>query len=104
VSWSDVQGGWPGAGNLAADPRFLDPTSGNLRTRQGSPAHDSASNPLIPFDGLDLDGDGVLLEPLPLDLDGRPRIADDPLAPDVGVRWPGSDRPIVDMGAYEHPG
>jgi hypothetical protein len=104
VSWSDVQGGWPGAGNLAADPRFLDPLSGNLRTRQGSPAHDSASNALIPFDGLDLDGDGVLLEPVPVDLDGRPRVAADPLAPDVGAGWPGSKRPITDMGAYEHQG
>jgi predicted outer membrane repeat protein len=96
VQHSDVQGGFPGTGNLDLDPRFVDPLRRDLRTLPGSPGRDAGSNDLIAQDSLDLDGDGDLLEPVPLDLDGRRRVTDDPLAPDVGV-----GRPPVDLGAWE---
>jgi predicted outer membrane repeat protein len=46
----------------------------------------------------DLDSDGDTTEPLPLDLAGKVRFAEDPAAPDTGSGTP----PIVDMGAYEY--
>jgi hypothetical protein len=96
-----VEGGWPGAGNLAGDPLFVDPAAGDLRTAQGSPAHDSASNLLVPFDLFDFDGDGFSGEPVPRDLDGNLRFGFDPWATGFGVGWPGQDGVVVDMGAYE---
>jgi len=101
VSWSDVEGGWWGAANLDRDPLFMDPGSGNLRTRRGSPTHDSASNLQVPFDLLDLDRDGLVFEPVPLDRDGRARIGVDPLAPLFGQGWITFDGFVVDMGAFE---
>jgi len=37
VSWSDVEGGWPGTGNIDADPLFVDPAAGALGLLPGSP-------------------------------------------------------------------
>jgi hypothetical protein len=51
----------------------------------------------VPLDTADLDGDGDTAEPLPVDLAGKVRFADDPATPDTGSGAP----PIVDMGAYE---
>ena len=101
VRRSIVAGGWPGEGNLSLDPLFVDLLGGDLRTLQGSPAHDSASNLLVPFDLFDADGDGLQGEPIPHDLDGRPRFGVDPLASILGVSWPGVDAIVVDMGAFE---
>jgi len=109
VSYSTVQGGldgvpvggatlnW-GAGNLVAAPGFVNAPAGNFRLGAGSPCADAGNNALVPPDEADLDGDGDLTEPLPLDLDLTPRFTDDPV-PDTGVGPP----PVVDMGAYERP-
>ncbi len=78
VNSSDIQGGYPGTGNLNLDPLFIAPiaataaptTTGNYRVSYGSPAIDSGSN---------------LSVTAPTDLDGHPRI----------------NGPTVDMGAYE---
>ena len=48
-------------------------------------------------DIVDLDGDGDIFEPVPYDLDGRPRFTDDPAAMDTGAGTP----PLIDVGAYE---
>jgi len=71
VNFSDVQGGWTGAGgvgNLNVDPLFVD--ADDLRLTAGSPCIDAGDN-------------SVVTEPT--DLDGNPRIANG----------------TVDMGAYE---
>ncbi|MFQ5493748.1 MAG: IPTL-CTERM sorting domain-containing protein [Phycisphaerae bacterium] len=81
VTYSDVQNGWPGVGNIGLDPLFAD---ADLRLSGGSPAIDDADNAAVPL--------GVLT-----DLDGNPRFVDDPDTPDTGNGTP----PIVDMGAYE---
>jgi hypothetical protein len=52
--------------------------------RAGSPCVDAGDNGLTPAAAL-------------LDLDGRPRVVDDPLTPDTGAGGP----PVIDMGAYE---
>ncbi len=81
VTYSDIQGGYAGTGNINADPKFVDAASGNLRLQPGSPAIDAGNNAAVPT--------GVTT-----DLDGSPRLVDIP-----GV--PNSVAGYVDMGAYE---
>jgi len=75
VSTSDVQGGWPGEGNLDVDPRFVQAPGGDFRLRFESPLIDVA-DPGAP-------------EPAPLDFEGEPRVQDGDLEgtalPDVGA-------------------
>jgi len=77
------------------DPRFVN-ANGNgrwsyphadLRLAAGSPAIDAGNNTLVPA--------GVTT-----DLDGQPRLADDPASADTGLGTP----PLVDLGAYEAAG
>ena len=99
VRYSNVQDGWSGLGsdNIDADPLFLDPARGDCRLGAGSASIDAGDNTALVADGYDLDGDGDVSEPIPLDLGGNPRFADDPNTPDSGLGQP----PIVDMGAFE---
>lgn len=39
ISHSNIQEGWPGPGNIDADPMFLDPDNGDYRLMPGSPLH-----------------------------------------------------------------
>jgi predicted outer membrane repeat protein len=93
----DVQGGYAGMGNIDADPLFRGVPGAEYEPRPGSPVNDAGDNALIPLDQLDLDGDGVLNEPTPMDLDGFARRMAEPLAPDTGA----GTAPLVDMGALE---
>jgi hypothetical protein len=111
ISYSLVEGGWSGTGNIDADPQFVrnphpgdgdwttpgDNDYGDLRLGPTSPAIDAGDNTALPDDIFDLDGDGDTSEMLPLDLDGYPRCVDIPNMPDTGV----GPAPIVDMGACE---
>jgi hypothetical protein len=99
VSYSNVEGGYAGEGNINLDPMFVDGPNGDLRLLSGSPSIDAADNLELPADIADLDGDGDTSEPIPLDLDGNLRVLDDPDTPDTGY----GAFPIVDMGAYEFP-
>ncbi len=85
VSFCDIEGGWPGTGNIDADPLFVQPGTDDLRLSFGSPCVGAGSNAALPPDAFDLDGDGNTVEPVPLDLAGVPRVQDG----------------VVDMGAYE---
>jgi uncharacterized repeat protein (TIGR01451 family) len=92
VSYSLVQGGYSGTGNLSSDPQFVIPithtvaptTTGNLRLQITSPAIDAGDNTAVPTD-------------VTTDLDGNLRFVDVPEVTDTGNGTP----PIVDMGAYE---
>jgi predicted outer membrane repeat protein len=95
VTRSDVRGGWFGVGNIDADPLFVAPAGldsiagtedDDLRLGPLSPCIDMGDTTLLPADTADLDVDGDVEEPLPLDLDGRRRVAGN----------------AVDMGAYEY--
>ena len=112
VLYSDVWGGqaavyvegdstliW-GDGNIDADPLFADPNDADYHLSAGSPCIDAGCNCAVPEDLADLDGDGVLWEYVPFDLDGEGRFFDDSDTPDTGSGLP----PIVDMGAYEFGG
>ena len=96
VSYSDVQGGWAGTGNINKKPQFNDPghrsiegqwIKGDYTLKDNSPCIDKGKNSLLPLDIADLDKDGNMSEKLPIDLDGNARIKDS----------------VVDMGAYEKP-
>ncbi|MFQ5500812.1 MAG: right-handed parallel beta-helix repeat-containing protein [Phycisphaerae bacterium] len=111
VNYSDIQGSFPGVGNIAIDPLYADelgsdgiPGTGDedLRLSTGSPCNDAGNNDAVPADGADLDEDGDSLERTPVDLDGSGRFTDDPASADsgnAGMNGP----PIVSMGAYEFP-
>ncbi|MHC4991504.1 MAG: right-handed parallel beta-helix repeat-containing protein [Planctomycetota bacterium] len=100
VSYSDVQGGYPGPGNIDTDPQCVDPTGGDMRLGTTSPCIDSGDGAAVPADDQDLDDDTDTTEPTPYDLDGNRRFVDDPATPDTGV--PGPNGVVVDMGAYEY--
>ena len=94
VTYSDVQGGWSGTGNISTDPQFTqvgawsiagDWVDGDYRLKAASPAIDAGSSAALGADSLDLDADGNTTESLPFDLDNEARIE--------GAK--------VDMGAYE---
>lgn len=52
ATFSDIQGGWPGAGNLNADPLFIG--GGNYHLQRTSPVKDQADTAHAP--AVDLDG------------------------------------------------
>ncbi len=87
VSYTNVQGGWPGTGNIDVDPLFVDPENGDFRLSPGSPCIDAGNN-------------NAIADLTDTDLDGNPRFADDPATADTGCGVP----VIVDMGAYEYQG
>ena len=93
VRYSDVQGGWPGTGNIGVDPLFADAEQADgpggsdegLRLLPSSPCLNAGDNDAVPPDRADLDHDGDINEPIPLDRAGNPRVFDG----------------TVDMGAFE---
>lgn len=84
TSYSIVEGGAPGVGNRASDPRFTAPALGDYSLRPGSPAIDAGLNPAVPA--------GVTT-----DKSGAPRFVNDLMTADTGL---GSGA-IVDIGAFE---
>ncbi len=93
----DWTGTLTGVGSTGDDPLFADAGAGDFSLTPGSGAIDIGDNAAVPSDGPDLDGDGDVLEALPLDFAGNPRFTDDPGTADTGA----GAAPIVDAGAFE---
>jgi predicted outer membrane repeat protein len=55
VSYSDVEGGYSGTGNINSDPLFVDATGGDYHLSEGSPCIDAGTSSGAPAD--DIDGD-----------------------------------------------
>ena len=86
VTWSIVEGGFVGPGNLASDPLLVDISSGDVTPTAASPGIDAGNNAEVPAGTT-------------LDLAQKPRFADVLTTPDTGV----GEAPIVDIGALEFP-
>jgi len=84
TTYSCVQGGATGAGNVSADPQFEDVTTDDFRLKLSSPLIDAGANASVPAGTTE-------------DLAGNPRFVDIASTPDTGTGTP----PIVDLGAYE---
>lgn len=86
VTYSNVQGGWTGSGNINSDPVFVNPSGGDFKLQCSSPCRDAgiSANPSLPDDVGDLDWDTITSEPTPKDLALSARIYS-----------------AVEMGAYE---
>ncbi|MGA1875297.1 MAG: LamG-like jellyroll fold domain-containing protein, partial [bacterium] len=76
ITYSDIQGGYSGEGNIDADPQFA----------LGDDPHLTAGSPCI-----DAGDPSFIAEPNETDLDGKSRVLD---GDNDGI-------PVVDMGAYE---
>jgi hypothetical protein len=85
VTYSDVQGGWAGTGNINADPCFVNPDANDYHLKPDSPCIDAGDTTAV--------SSGVFV-----DADSNPRGVDDPAIPDTGIAVVGL---TVDMGAYE---
>ena len=104
VSYSIVQGGFAGTGNLDVDPLFVAPvafasaptSTGDYRLQSYSPATDAGNNAAVPVDTLDVNGNANTTEEAP-DLAGNPRRYNDTGIVDSGA----GTAPIVDIGAFE---
>lgn len=88
VTYSCVQNGFAGAGNISADPLLVNTASGDVHLLAGSPCIDAANNTES--------GAGNTL-----DFDRNPRFIDDADTADTGVSGGTGGAAIADMGAYE---
>ena len=53
VTYSDVQGGWEGEGNIDADPLFVDPGNGDFHLQPDSPCIDAGTPDGAPTDDIE---------------------------------------------------
>jgi len=86
VTYSIVEGGFAGTGNLNVSPAFANQAGNDFALTLASPAVDAGNNASV-------------VAGFTLDLAGKPRFADEPTVVDTGA----GAAPVVDIGAYEFP-
>jgi hypothetical protein len=69
VTYSDIEDGWTGTGNIDADPLFVDPLNNDFHLQAGSPCID-AGDPNSPLDPDGTRADMGVIPPLDSDGDG----------------------------------
>ncbi|MCB9851111.1 MAG: right-handed parallel beta-helix repeat-containing protein [Phycisphaerales bacterium] len=83
VQHTCIPGSWGGAGNISADPVFVDANGADdiagtldddLRLASQSPCINAGSSGLLPADTTDADYDGNASEPTPIDAAGHARV------------------------------
>jgi hypothetical protein len=84
ATFSNIEGGFAGTGNISAAPIYVDTLASDYRLVAGSPGIDAGNNALLPIS-------------VTTDRAGMPRFKDDASTADTGV----GPAPIADMGAYE---
>jgi hypothetical protein len=57
VAYCDVQGGWPGTGNIDEDPMFVDPATGDFHLDMDSPCLEKGDNGAAGLPTEDFEGD-----------------------------------------------
>jgi predicted outer membrane repeat protein len=62
VTYSDIEGGHAGTGNMAADPRLVDPPNADLHLGACSPCIDRGDNSAPELPDYDFEGDGRILD------------------------------------------
>jgi len=82
VTYSDIQGGYAGEGNINADPMFLDAASGDLHLGPDSPCIDAGNNDAPNLPEYDFEGDERVL-----DGDGNVTVIVDMGADEVAADW-----------------
>ena len=94
AGFSNVNGGWPGDGNIDQLPVFADRNGpdGDPETWEDNDLRLVATSP-----GIDAGINQALPAGVDTDLAGDPRFVDDPATPDTGF----GPAPLVDMGAFE---
>jgi hypothetical protein len=99
INYTDIQGwtgSWGGVGNLEVDPRFAD--ADGLDDVPGTADNDSRLLPDSPC--IDAGDNETVPDEVTMDLEWDPRFVGVPNIPDTGNGF----SPIVELGAFEHPG
>ncbi len=84
ATYSNIQGGYSGTGNINTDPMFVDSTHGDFHLKQNSPCIDAGDNSAPYLSEKDIDGDN--------------RKVNNPSVTDTG----NGSSPVIDMGADEY--
>lgn len=84
ATYSDIQSGWTGTGNINSDPLFENAAVGNFKLLDTTSPCDNVGSGAMPDDVGDLDWDTITSEPVMKDLAGNARL-----------------NISLDMGAYE---
>ena len=99
VAYSDIEGGWPGAGNINANPAFVNPANGDYHlsawspaidvgTASGAPDHDLEGTPRPQNAGYDMGAYEFVGTPLlPAFTDVAPDLGLDVSSGEFGAAW-----------------
>ncbi len=98
ITYTCIEGGFTGAGNVSLDPLFVDPVADDYTPSSDSPCVDAANGDAFLVDLMDYDSDVDASEFFPVDLDQLPRLFNDMTIPDTGV----GTVTHLDMGAFEY--